>query len=179
MHQLCLHIDLVSTALLHLHNDLISIIIFVVHCTEIMQQEVSDDFCPEYGNCLPINVTLFVSIPAPKLVSQNWPVFSIWRQRIRVSGKGRSYEAGQASSLTTQFKIQKYKNSKIQNEQEYKIQKYKNTKILKNDFRKRSVLWGRAGKQQWQPNDVFNSALWRLQEWSASDRARGNPLLSV
>ena len=55
-----------------------------------------------------------------------------------ISGKGRSYEAEQGSSLTTQYEIQKYKNSKIQNEQEYKIQKHKNTN--KNDFRKRSVL---------------------------------------
>ena len=42
-------------------------------------------------------------------------------------------------------------------------------------FRKTLILFGSSARVAQQPNNVFNSGLWRLQEWSSSD---GNPLLS-
>ena len=45
----------------------VSIIIFLVHFISVPILCNRSDFCPEYGNCFPTNVRLFVS----KLVSQN------------------------------------------------------------------------------------------------------------
>ena len=96
MHRLCSHINLVSTAIIinFCITNIINITNHQHHATGILWW-----FLFWVWELFPY-VGLFVSIQAPKLVSQNWPrVFSIWQRRICVSGKCWSCEAAGKGSI--------------------------------------------------------------------------------